>query len=485
MAPPLPPPRDNPQRMPFETLLQQTKTNPERFCRKCGQWTIGTSTIECSMCTLLTHDTCVNKTAKLPKHRNYFFVCEQCRGDLKDSVNKYSERSQKAKENFEKLQNTIKSLEAEKQIANEKLAKERADRVDAERARDELRANVNNSARINPNTQARKRPRTVDLAPEQIQTLDIIEQTVESQLAPLNQQLRNVLTNIREQADRPIQSNDRASPTQPKIATRRTKQTFAAAITKSATPTAQIRNINVKITTPEEDKRVAKQIRNDELFAEFDIKSIKQRGSLSFTVTTTTEQGAIQLEQRLMAKYGDRIEVLKVVETRPMVKITRIENTQRSTREIHAQILVQNKWLADVDFEIERTYPVNADPEPYLNLIVQTDLRGQKQMLTHGYIVFGGKECRIYEYVNVLQCVKCQRFGHYARDCTQQPTCRLCAAGHETKDCDADQTISRCANCLLANKSGAKYNYRHRSTDERCYVRMGRIEALKNYFAKN
>lgn len=77
--------------------------------------------------------------------------------------------------NIIKKKNAIKQLEAEKLLANEKLAKERADRVDAERARDELRANVNVAARSNPTTQARKRPRTDDLAPEQIQTLDIIE----------------------------------------------------------------------------------------------------------------------------------------------------------------------------------------------------------------------------------------------------------------------------------------------------------------------
>lgn len=239
------------------------------------------------------------------------------------------------------------------------------------------------------------------------------------------------------------------------------------------------------ISTPEEDQRVATLIRNDELFAEFEIKSIKQHGALSFTVTTSTELAATQLEARLLAKYQDRIEVLKVESTRPMVKITRLENTQKSTREIHAQILVQNKWLENVDFEIERSYPVNAHPIAYLNLIVATDLRGQKMMLTHGFILYGGKECKIYEYVNVLQCVKCQRFGHYGRDCTYPAACKLCAAGHETKDCDASDNISRCSNCIIANRNGAKHNIRHRATDERCAARLERIDALKAYFAKN
>lgn len=342
MAPPLPPPRDNPQRMPFETLMEMTKTHPERFCRKCGQWTMGHATIERSLCSLLTHDTCVDKNARLPKHKNFFFVCDQCRGDLKESITKYSERSKTARENFSKLQENIQKLEAERLIANEKMAKERADRIDAERARDELRNTANNSARSNPITQARKRPRTEDLAPDQIQTLDIIEQTVESQLAPMNQQLRSVLSNIREHNERLASSDERIVAIQTRTQPCRTKQTFAAAITKSSTPTSHIRNVNVIITTPEKDLRIANQIRNDEPFAEFDINSTKQRSALSFTVTTLTEQGVEQLERRLVDKYQARIEVLKVESTRPLVKITKLENTQKPTRESHAQILVQN-----------------------------------------------------------------------------------------------------------------------------------------------
>lgn len=490
MAPPtrlpLPKPIDNPNRIPDDAFAKLQETNPERFCRKCGQWTMGHPTITCSLCDLLTHDSCVDKNTKAYlRNKNVFFVCDQCRYDMKDSIVKYSERSKIARDNFAKLQQRISEVERERTEVNERLIKERADRIDAERARDALRDTAINSARTIPTTQARKRPRTEDLQPEQIQTLDIIEQTVESQLAPINQQLRTVLNNIREQNDRVVTSDDRTIQPQTRSQPRRTKQTYAAAITKSSTPTTFIRNINVIVTTPEEDQRVATMIRNDELFAEFDIKAIKQRGKLSFTVIANSEQGAIQLEQRLLAKYQPRIEVIKVDATRPMVKITKLENTQRHTLEIEAQILAQNKWLDDIEFEIDRSYPVNAQPESYLNLIVFSDLRGQKQMLTHGFIIFGGKECKIYEYVNVLQCVKCQRFGHYGRDCTHPAACKLCAGGHETKDCDANDNTSRCVNCITANRNGAKFNIRHRATDERCGARLERIEALKLHFAKN
>lgn len=151
-------------------------------------------------------------TKGLSRHKNYFFVCEQCRPDLK-----------------------------------KKSTKERADRLDAERARDALRETVNTSARGNSTVQPRMRPRT-DLAPDQIQTLDVIEQTVENQIAPLNQQLRSLLSNTREQGERLITNDDRTTASQSRAQPRRTKQTFAAAITKSSTPTSHVHRDTIRNT---------------------------------------------------------------------------------------------------------------------------------------------------------------------------------------------------------------------------------------------
>lgn len=45
-----------------------------------------------------------------------------------------------------------------------------------------------------------------------------------------------------------------------------------------------------------------------------------------------------------------------------------------------------------------------------------------------------------------VQCFKCQRFGHYARDCRGSVRCKVCAGDHDFKVCSS-RCEAKCANC--------------------------------------
>lgn len=52
----------------------------------------------------------------------------------------------------------------------------------------------------------------------------------------------------------------------------------------------------------------------------------------------------------------------------------------------------------------------------------------------------------------VLQCFKCQQYGHIAAKCTKTTdTCSHCAQGHQVKDCVAPKQNARCACCGRAH----------------------------------
>ncbi|KAG0152407.1 hypothetical protein CROQUDRAFT_18952, partial [Cronartium quercuum f. sp. fusiforme G11] len=46
------------------------------------------------------------------------------------------------------------------------------------------------------------------------------------------------------------------------------------------------------------------------------------------------------------------------------------------------------------------------------------------------------------------QCFSCQELGHIAHRCRNGPVCAICAEGHNTRDCPAQDCPSRCAQCL-------------------------------------
>lgn len=167
----------------------------------------------------------------------------------------------------------------------------------------------------------------------------------------------------------------------------------------------------------------------------------------------------------------------------PQVKVTRLYTDSNDKDHIFNQFLEQNQWLQNRDFLIERIYDVPGNP-PYKNIIIKCDIATHKVFLQRGTLIFAFSECRIYEYVNILQCAKCSRYCHFTRECVFAPYCRKCGAKHETNTCTETLHVNnlKCSNCISANSRGLNYNNRHKVTDERFSSRIERIEALKLLF---
>lgn len=159
--------------------------------------------------------------------------------------------------------------------------------------------------------------------------------------------------------------------------------------------------------------------------------------------------------------------------------MTRLLTDERHEDLILQQIKEQNYWLQNSNITVDRLYEVQTPKVTYKNIVVNCDLTAHKLIMDRGRIIFGFTECKCYEYINVLQCAKCQRYGHFARECVFAASCKFCATNHETKDCTSTTRSYTCHNCLLANKQGSKFNTRHVSTDDRCPMRLVRIDALK------
>ncbi|KAL7745063.1 hypothetical protein ACLKA6_008128 [Drosophila palustris] len=69
----------------------------------------------------------------------------------------------------------------------------------------------------------------------------------------------------------------------------------------------------------------------------------------------------------------------------------------------------------------------------------------------------------------VLQCYKCQRFGHTLRDCTAtEPTCVKCAGQHTSRICSiTDQADRSCSNC----------KGKHPASWDRCPIYLAALQA--------
>lgn len=176
----------------------------------------------------------------------------------------------------------------------------------------------------------------------------------------------------------------------------------------------------------------------------------------------------------------------EVQKIKPQIKITGVpcQDTIDHATLIH-NIKLQNHWLRESEFTIDRVYSIDTRKGLYSNIIINCDINLQKRFIDQHYLIIGFRECKAYEYVYLLQCLRCYRFGHFARECKFEETCRRCTEKHKVSECTSTTITNKCSNCKIANIRGAQYDIRHPPTDDRCPSKMERIEALKINFAKN
>lgn len=210
------------------------------------------------------------------------------------------------------------------------------------------------------------------------------------------------------------------------------------------------------------------------------IKAIKSKGQFNLTIKCDTPDEADTIEKTLAEKYGQQIEINDVQKIIPQVKITGVLCEETIDHQVLiATIKQQNHWLRESDFAIDRVYSINTKKGPYSNVIITCDISLQRKFIDQQYIIIGFRE-----YVYLLECLRCYRFGHFARKCRFQETCRKCAEKHKVAKYTSNTSANKCSNCKIANTKGASYDICHPPTDDRCPSKIERIEALKVNFSK-
>ena len=95
---------------------------------------------------------------------------------------------------------------------------------------------------------------------------------------------------------------------------------------------------------------------------------------------------------------------------------------------------------------------------------------------------------RVVDRFYVKRCNKCQKFGHYEKDCENDPCCAYCSGPHMSVNCqdvdNGDHDNYKCVNCKDAHKDPNK----HSALWHKCPVYMEVQRKLKKtipYYQKN
>lgn len=121
--------------------------------------------------------------------------------------------------------------------------------------------------------------------------------------------------------------------------------------------------------------------------------------------------------------------------------------------------------------------------EDSANVTVQVDCRIWKQLIDRRYLNVQWEKVLMTNYVPVLRCFNCQRFGHTAEKCPEQTACGHCGGKHETRTCKSVMKSGVCVNCLNFNRSNES-TCQHAAYSTKCPVYLAaraKVEQSINY----
>lgn len=104
--------------------------------------------------------------------------------------------------------------------------------------------------------------------------------------------------------------------------------------------------------------------------------------------------------------------------------------------------------------------------------IIECNNDDRKKIIEKGKLYLDWSACPIKDHISILQCFKCQEFGHVAEKCTSnKPTCRFCSSqDHDSKDCPEKTKADFKPQCALCKKFSIPNTEHIASDNKHCEI---------------
>lgn len=174
----------------------------------------------------------------------------------------------------------------------------------------------------------------------------------------------------------------------------------------------------------------------------------------------------------LESKLGQQYEVKKLEKKNPKIKIFNVyKKDAEDADELAEKIIKQNSLTGDAYVKVD--YKYSARDDKFVNVIVDIDAETLLQLRNKDkeVINIGWKMCKFIDYLHVVQCYKCNRWGHVSKYCrSETEICSRCTGEHISKDCES--SVLKCSNCKHATEvlKVPNIDSNHSALDKSCAV---------------
>lgn len=164
-------------------------------------------------------------------------------------------------------------------------------------------------------------------------------------------------------------------------------------------------------------------------------------------VTCEDSSSSSSCQEDLISKLGEKYTVKQLDKTKPLLKIIGLFS-KMTEEQLVSSIRSQND-CCDENSSIKLIQI--REHQSGVTAIIETDATTYKNILGSGRLNIEFERCRVFPFVRITRCFKCQEFGHIANYCKKpEHICGKCGDKHKSEEC-SNETI-KCVNCVYAKE---------------------------------
>lgn len=200
------------------------------------------------------------------------------------------------------------------------------------------------------------------------------------------------------------------------------------------------------------------------------------------------KQSRDNLKLKTQSELGEDYEVVMGKMLNPKIKIINVKEDQLVNPEEFITTVANQNFPDNMKNGIKfvRKSKSSNNKTKKCNVILELST-GQYNYLVHkgNHLYVEWNSYKFFDFVSVLRCFKCWRFGHFADKCSGSETCPMCNKNHKKEECNSN--AYECTNCKYAIEVLKIPNITcdHHVFDIKCHSLQRQIETVKNKIQYN
>lgn len=178
----------------------------------------------------------------------------------------------------------------------------------------------------------------------------------------------------------------------------------------------------------------------------------------------------------LKETLGQEYEVAVPTRRNPKIRVYNLgKKLLEEEDDLVEKLIVQNTITTEINKRVIKVVHKYEDKKGRMHGVISLDPETYRQIKLKGTLHIGWKTCRFDDYINIVQCFKCYRYGHMARDCdNDKNVCPKCTEDHSVGECQAQEFV--CTNCKYASQvlKIPGVDFKHTAYDRSCKA-YGRV----------